>query len=74
VVFLTSVFLGVVLAAEMIPVLALIIVAGGIADRVRRDVLLVVTNIGSGLTHTGMAWVVVTKQSSGILIPPSTVG
>jgi MFS family permease len=65
----SSVFLGIVLAAEMIPLLALVIVAGGIADRVRRDVLLVITNIGSGLTHAGMAWVVLTKQPSGILVP-----
>jgi MFS family permease len=65
----SSLFLGIVLAAEMIPIVALVIVAGGIADRVRRDVLLVMTNIGSGLTHAGMAWVVLTGQPSGILVP-----
>lgn len=54
--------LGYVLAASMIPMVTLIIVGGGIADRFRRDAMLRVTNTLSGLAQAGMAACVFTAR------------
>jgi MFS family permease len=62
-------YLGYVLAAAMIPMLVFLLVGGGVADRLRQDRLLTVTNVGSGLTQAGMAFCVLDHRSVGFLIP-----
>lgn len=67
-------FLGYVLAAAMIPMLLLLVVGGGVADRLRQDRLLTVTNLGSGLVQAGMAFCVLAGQNVVFLIPLSFAG
>lgn len=47
--------LGIVLAANLVPMLALLLIGGGIADRVSRRKLLIVSNMVSGIAMAGMA-------------------
>jgi hypothetical protein len=47
--------LGVVLACQIIPQLALLLVGGAVGDRFSRRAVLVVANLGAGLTQGGMA-------------------
>ncbi|HTJ69650.1 MAG TPA: MFS transporter [Actinospica sp.] len=60
--------LSYVLTASMIPTVTLIIVGGGIADRFRRDMLLRVTNVLSGLSQAGVAACVLTRQPIVFLV------
>jgi MFS family permease len=62
-------YLGYVLAAAMIPMIALLLVGGGVADRIRQDRLLLATNLGSGLSQSAIAACVLTRQSVFFLIP-----
>ncbi|MFD5826128.1 MFS transporter [Lentzea sp. NPDC060358] len=54
--------LGVVLAAQMVPQLALLLVGGAVADRMSRRVVLVVTNLGAGVVQGLVAAVLLTGQ------------
>lgn len=56
--------LGVVLAANMIPTLVLLLVGGAVADRVRRRVVLVVTNLSTAAVMAAMAVVLITGHYS----------
>jgi MFS family permease len=47
--------LGVVLACQIIPQLALLLVGGAVADRLSRRTVLVVSNLGAGLTQGAVA-------------------
>ncbi|MCP3803218.1 MFS transporter [Allokutzneria sp. A3M-2-11 16] len=47
--------LGVVLAAHMVPMLGFLLVGGAVADRLPRRAVLVVANLGCGLTQSGVA-------------------
>lgn len=58
--------LGSVLAAEMVPMLAFLVLGGGVADRYRRDTVLRLTNVGAGLSQAGIAFCVLTESC-----PPS---
>jgi MFS family permease len=52
--------LGIVLAAQLLPNLALLLVGGVVADRLPRRAVLVAANLGAGLTQGAVAAVLVT--------------
>jgi MFS family permease len=56
--------LGVVLAAQVIPQLVLTVVGGAVADRFSRRSLLVIANLGAGLTQGAVAAVLLTGHYS----------
>lgn len=56
--------LGVVLAAHMVPLLAFLLVGGAVADRFSRRAVLVVANLGSGLTQGAVALVLLSGHYS----------
>ncbi|MFE0464212.1 MFS transporter, partial [Kitasatospora sp. NPDC058965] len=66
-------WLGYVLAAEMVPMVALLVVGGGLADRYRREVVLRVSNAGAGLGQAGVAAVVLTGAPLWLLLPPAVL-
>ncbi|GIF48550.1 putative MFS family arabinose efflux permease [Asanoa ferruginea] len=51
--------LGVVLACQIVPHLALLLVGGAVADRLPRRLVLVVANLGAGLTQGAIAVVLI---------------
>lgn len=51
--------LGVVLAAQLVPKLALLLLGGAVADRLPRRTVLVVANLGAGLTQGAVAVVLI---------------
>lgn len=61
--------LGYVLAAEIVPQLVLLLIGGSIADRYRRDRLILFSNLGSGLTQAVIAWIVIFGISPYYLFP-----
>ena len=54
--------LGVVLAAQIVPNLALLLVGGTVADRLPRRNVLVAANLGAGLTQAAVATMLLTGQ------------
>lgn len=64
-----SQLLGYILAAEILPNLCMLLVGGTMADRYRRDRLLVFSNVGSGLTQAGIAVVVLTAANPAWIFP-----
>lgn len=61
--------LGYILAAEMIPNVLMVLIGGTIGDRYRRDVLLLFSNIGSGLSQAGVAAIVVLGANPYFMFP-----
>ena len=66
-------WLSAVLAAATIPMVATMLIGGGIADRYRRDTVLRLTSLGAGVTQAGVAVVLLTHQSPALLLPLSAV-
>lgn len=62
-------FLGYVLAAHMIPMVAFLILGGGLADRFRRDRILQLSNVSAGVTQAGIAMVALSGANIGYMIP-----
>jgi MFS family permease len=60
--------LGVVLASQIIPQLALLLVGGAAGDRFSRRTVLVAANLGAGLTQGCVAAVLLTSHYSLVLI------
>ncbi|RKT19818.1 putative MFS family arabinose efflux permease [Streptomyces sp. 1114.5] len=60
--------LSLVLTSAMVPMVALIILGGGVADRLRRDTLLRLTSLGSGLAQAAVALCVFTGRPIGYLM------
>lgn len=60
--------LGIVLAAQMLPHLALLLLGGVVADRVSRRGLLITANLGSALTQAGVALVLLTGHYALALV------
>ncbi|MFC4591994.1 MFS transporter [Sphaerisporangium corydalis] len=56
--------LGIVLAGQIIPQLALLLIGGAVGDRFSRRTVLVVVNLGSGLTQGGVAALLLTGHYS----------
>ncbi|MDG4827122.1 MFS transporter [Asanoa sp. WMMD1127] len=51
--------LGIVLACQLVPHLALLLVGGVVADRLPRRLVLIVANLGAGLTQGAIAFVLI---------------
>lgn len=69
----SATWLSAVLAASMVPMIATMILGGGIADRYRRDTVLRLTSAGSGVSQAGVAVVLLTHQHPGFLVPLAAV-
>jgi MFS family permease len=67
----SAVWLSAVTAAALVPMVATMLLGGGIADRYRRDTVLRLTSIGAGLTQTGVAVLLLTRQHPALLLPLS---
>lgn len=52
--------LGIVLAANLVPLLVLMLVGGAVADRYPRRTVLLVSNLGAGLTQAAVAVILLT--------------
>jgi MFS family permease len=66
--------LGIILACQIIPQLALLLVGGAAGDRFSRRKLLVAANLGAGLTQGGVAAVLLTGHYSLPVIAALEVG
>ncbi len=64
----TSATLGVVLAAQGVPQLALLLLGGVIGDRFPRNRVLVVAELVSGLAYAGLATMLLTGQAPIVLL------
>ncbi|MFF2431478.1 MFS transporter [Streptomyces mirabilis] len=51
----SAAWLSAVTTAALVPMLAMLLLGGGIADRYRRDTVLRLTSLGAGLTQAGVA-------------------
>ena len=60
--------LSFVVSAQLIPTVALLLIGGGVADRVGQALLLRVTHLGSGLSQAAIAFCLFTRQPIGYLI------
>lgn len=60
--------LSFVVSAQLIPTIALLLIGGGVADRVGQAALLKVTHFGSGLSQASMAFCLFTRQPIGYLV------
>ena len=60
--------LSYVISAQMIPTIALVLLGGGIGDRIGQALLLRVTHFGLGVTQGAMAFCLFTKQPVAYLI------
>lgn len=67
----SATWLSAVLTSAMVPMIATMILGGGIADRYRRDTVLRLASLGAGLSQSGVAIVLLTHQSPALLLPLS---
>lgn len=65
--------LGYVLAAEILPEVIMVLMGGSVADRYRRDQLLVLSNVGSGLSQSGIAVVALLRLDPYWILPLAVV-
>ncbi|MFF1819209.1 MFS transporter [Kribbella sp. NPDC058245] len=62
-------WLSAVLTASTVPMIAMMIIGGGIADRYRRDIVLALAGLGAGVSQAGVAFVLLTHQDPVFLLP-----
>ena len=67
----SAAWLSAVTSAALIPMVATMLLGGGIADRYRRDTVLRLTSLGAGLTQAGVAVLLLTHQHPALLLPLS---
>ncbi|WP_250005673.1 MFS transporter [Actinoplanes sp. M2I2] len=65
----SAAWLSAVLAAALIPMVATMLLGGGVADRYRRDTVLSLTSLGAGMTQAGVAVLLITHQHPALLLP-----
>src|SRR5437899_408936 len=65
----SATWLSAVTTAALVPMVATLLLGGGIADRYRRDNVLRLTSLGAGLTQAGVAFVLLTHQHPAFLLP-----
>ena len=63
--------LGYILGAEILPNVLMLLIGGSIADRYRRDRLILLSNLGSGLSQVGIAAIVPYRGESVLDFPIS---
>ncbi|MFE7399151.1 MFS transporter [Streptomyces sp. NPDC057557] len=69
----SAVWLSAVITASMVPMIATLIIGGGIADRYRRDTVLRLTSLGAGISQAGVAILLLTHQHPALLLPLSAL-
>ncbi|GHJ47041.1 MFS transporter [Catellatospora sp. TT07R-123] len=67
----SAAWLSAVTAAAVVPMVAMMLFGGGIADRYRRDTVLRLTSLGAGVTQVGVAVLLLTHQHPALLLPLS---
>ena len=65
----SAAWLSAVTAAALVPMVATMLLGGGIADRYRRDSILRLTSLGAGSTQAGVAMLLLTHQPPALLLP-----
>ncbi|MFC8828297.1 MFS transporter [Streptomyces sp. NPDC057137] len=65
----SATWLSAVLIASMVPMIATMILGGGIADRYRRDTVLRHASLGAGVGQAGVAILLLTHQHPALLLP-----
>ncbi|MFE9061958.1 MFS transporter [Streptomyces violaceusniger] len=65
----SATWLSAVITASLVPMVATLLLGGGIADRYRRDTVLFLTSLGAGLTQGGVALVLLGHQHPAFLLP-----
>lgn len=66
-------WLSAVTTAALVPMVATLLLGGGIADRYRRDTVLCATSVGAGLTQVGVAFLLLAHQHPAFLLPLSAL-
>jgi MFS family permease len=69
----SAAWLSGVTTAALVPMVAALLLGGGIADRHRRDTVLCLTSLGAGLTQVGVALLLLTDQHPAFLLPLSAL-
>jgi len=65
----SATWLSAVITASMVPMVATMILGGGIADRYRRDTVLRLAGLGAAISQTGVAALLLTHQHPVFLLP-----
>jgi MFS family permease len=65
----SAAWLSAVTTAALVPMVATMLVGGGIADRYRRDTVLRLTSLGAGFTQAGVAVLLLAHQHPALLLP-----
>ncbi|WP_159053920.1 MULTISPECIES: MFS transporter [Streptomyces] len=69
----SAAWLSAVTTAALVPMVATLLLGGGISDRYRRDIVLRLTSLGAGLTQVGVAILLLTHQHPALLLPLSAL-
>ncbi|WP_405876274.1 MFS transporter [Streptomyces sp. NBC_00005] len=69
----SAAWLSAVSTAALVPMVATLLLGGGIADRHRRDTVLRLTSLGAGLTQAGVAFLLLAHQNPMFLLPLSAL-
>jgi MFS family permease len=69
----SAAWLSAVTTAALVPMVATLLLGGGIADRHRRDTVLCLTSLGAGLTQVGVAVLLLAHQHPAFLLPLSAL-
>jgi MFS family permease len=69
----SAAWLSAVLAAALVPMVATMLVGGGLADRHRRDTILRLTSLGAGVAQAGVALVLISHRHPALLLPLSAL-
>ncbi|WP_345579502.1 MFS transporter [Nonomuraea rosea] len=69
----SAAWLSAVITASMVPMIATMILGGGIADRYRRDSVLRIASLGAGISQAGVAILLLTHQHPALLLPLSAL-
>lgn len=69
----SAAWLSAVTTAALVPMVATLLLGGGIADRYRRDTVLCLTSLGAGLTQVGVAFLLLAHQHPALLLPLSAL-
>ncbi|MEV6344266.1 MFS transporter [Actinoplanes sp. NPDC051851] len=69
----SAVWLSVVTTSALIPMVATLLLGGGVADRYPRDTVLRLTSVAAGLTQAGVAALLLTHRHPAFLIPLSVL-
>ncbi|MEV6633359.1 MFS transporter [Actinoplanes sp. NPDC051470] len=69
----SAAWLSAVTASALVPMVATMLLGGAVADRYRRDTVLVLTSLGAGLAQTGVAVLLLTDRHPALLLPFSAL-